>query len=373
MRSRSAPDHAALELLYDLFFVAAIVVLTFGYSHDPTIANLAWITLVFTLIWVVWVATSLVLNILGSDSALIRALVIAQILLLIAAVTAADGVYSHTLATGPLCSATLLVLAGIYWEAQRIRPEFKSFSTPRIWACVLAAPVFAFPFYSDSLYLVFWLLGLVILISPALRPHPFDSLGIDTKKLAERLGIFTAIVLGESFVKIALTATDSKLDGLVLECLLATLVIVLSIWWLYFTNISQDGESTGRTTHRFWILAHLPLHFGITGIAVAATMVILPEVSHNADGNSTWTLVLSVAIVLVALAVLKLIANEPNSRLAGAVFLAAAAVALGIGLISASQDYFDSRLAMIFMACLMFVTVLSDYLLRTSPKATVTR
>ncbi|MEX0767531.1 MAG: low temperature requirement protein A [Microthrixaceae bacterium] len=368
MRAHRTPDHAALELLYDLFFVATLAVLTFGYSHEPTLENLAWIATVFTLVWVIWVATTLVLNLLGKDSALIRALVIGQILLLIAAVTATDGVYSHTYATGPLFSVTLLFLAGIYWEAQRIRPDLKSFSTTRIWACVLAAAIFAFPFYTDPGYLIFWLLGLLILIAPALRPPALESLGIDTKKLAERLGIFTAIVLGESFVKTSLSAADSNLGGLVLECVLATLVIVLGIWWLYFANVPQDGEVSGRTAHRFWTIAHLPLHFGITGVAVGSTMAILPAVSYTAESQSTWTLVISVALVFVALAVLEFLANEQGSRLVGALFLSAAAVTLGFGVVSATRNYFDSQLATIFLAGLMAVTVVADYFVRTPPQ-----
>ena len=62
MLKRRTPAPAALELLYDLFFVAAVVVLSFGYSHDPTLENLAWSGMVFILIWAVWVATTLELN-----------------------------------------------------------------------------------------------------------------------------------------------------------------------------------------------------------------------------------------------------------------------------------------------------------------------
>ena len=166
MLKRRTPAPAALELLYDLFFVAAVVVLSFGYSHDPTLENLAWIGMVFILIWAVWVATTLVLNLLGRDSAVIRTLVIGQILLLIAAVSAADGVYDHTLLTGPLYSATLLLLAGIHWKAQQLKPELRSFSIIRIWACLAAALVFAFsPRYPDTGYLLFASLCLASLLA----------------------------------------------------------------------------------------------------------------------------------------------------------------------------------------------------------------
>ena len=365
MLKRRTPAPAALELLYDLFFVAAVVVLSFGYSHDPTLANLAWIAMVFTLIWDVWVATTLVLNLLGRDSTVIRTLVIGQILLLIAAVSAADGIYAHTLVTGPLYSVTLLLLAGIHWKAQQLKPELRSFSIIRIWACVAAALVFAFsPWYPDPGYLLLWLFGLIILISPAFRTQPLEPLGLDTKKLAERLGIFTVIMLGESFVKTSLTATESNLVGLEIECVLGAIMIVLSIWWLYFANVPAEGEVTGRTAHRFWAIVHLPLHIGIAGIAVGATMAVLPHSSHTDEANSTWTLVLSVGLVLISLAAIEFLANDRNSRKAGAFFLGAAALSGVFGIFSARRDYVDSQIATLVLAGLMVLVVCCEHFLR---------
>lgn len=365
MLKRRTPAPAALELLYDLFFVAAVVVLSFGYSHDPTLANLAWIAMVFTLIWAVWVATTLLLNVLGRDSAIIRALIIGQILLLGVAVSASDGVYAHTMATGPLYSVILLLLAGIYFQAQRIRPDLRAFSTTRIWACVLSAVVFAFsPWYPDPGYLIIWALGLLILISPALQPHGLDSFSINSAKLAERLGVFTVIMLGETFVKTSLAAADAKLISLEIECVVGAILIVLSIWWLYFANMREEGESTGRAAHRFWALAHLPLHFGIVGIAVGATMAILPNASHTDEANSTWTLVLSVSLVLLSLAAIEYLANEPGSLRASALFLGAATVALGFGAYSAKENYFDSQIATVVLGVLMVVVVVLEHFLR---------
>ena len=370
MRQRRAPAPAALELLYDLFFVAAVVVLSFGYSHDPTLANLAWIGMVFTLIWAVWVATTLVLNLLGRDSAIIRALVIGQILLLDVAVTVADGVYAHTMATGPLYSLTLLLLAGIYFQAQRIRPDLRGFAKVRIWACVLSAVVFAFsPWYPDPGYLIIWALGLFILISPALQPHGLDTLGLNSAKLAERLGVFTVIMLGESFVKTSLAAADSKLISLEVKCVVGAILIVLSIWWLYFANVPAEGEATGRTSHRFWAIAHLPLHFGIVGIAVGATMAILPHSSHTNEANSTWTLVLSVSLVLISLSAIEFLAKEQGSGRASALFLGAATVALGFGAYSARQDYLDSQIATVVLGVLMVFVVVLEHFLRRPEEA----
>ncbi len=365
MLKRRTPAPAALELLYDLFFVAAVVVLSFGYSHDPTLENLAWIGMVFILIWAVWVATTLVLNLLGRDSAVIRTLVIGQILLLIAAVSAADGVYDHTLLTGPLYSATLLLLAGIHWKAQQLKPELRSFSIIRIWACLAAALVFAFsPWYPDPGYLLLWLLGLILLISPGLQTQSLEGLGLDTKKLAERLGIFTVIMLGESFVKTSLTATESELVGLEIECVLGTIMIVLSIWWLYFANVPAEGEVTGRTAHRFWTIVHLPLHIGIAGIAVGATMAILPNASHTDEANSTWTLVISVGLVFISFAAIEFLANDKDSRRAGTLFLGAAMLSGVFGICSAWQDYVDSQIATLVLAGLMVLVVCCEHFLR---------
>ncbi|CAB5067675.1 unannotated protein [freshwater metagenome] len=171
-------------------------------------------------------------------------------------------------------------------------------------------------------------------------------------------------MLGESFVKTSLTATESELVGLEIECVLGTIMIVLSIWWLYFANVPAEGEVTGRTAHRFWTIVHLPLHIGIAGIAVGATMAILPHSSHTDEANSTWTLVLSVGLVLISLAAIEFLANDRDSRRAGALFLGAAVLSGVFGIFSARRDYLDSQIATLVLAGLMVLVVCCEHFLR---------
>ena len=252
---RGEPPSAALELFYDLVFVAAVVVLSDSFSHSPSLEDLAWLSVVFAMIWIVWLQTALLFNLCSrrpdiSTHDLTRVLVLAQMLLLIlAAVSAADGVELHSEYVGPLFAALLVVLGG---DALVRRPQgagpgpLRPQPHDRLRHRRRAVPALT-PLYPDPGYLVPWALGAMAVVIPSLRPDPFAGHAVDTEHLVERFGAFTIIMLGETFVKAGLTASEGEMEGLDVLVLVGTFVIVFSIWWLYFADVPRSGPPT---THR---------------------------------------------------------------------------------------------------------------------------
>jgi low temperature requirement protein LtrA len=352
------PSAASLELFYDLIFVAAIVVLSDSFSHSPTMEDFGWLAIVFAMMWLVWMQTSLLFNLSESDSHLRRFLILGQmVLIVLAAVSASDGVYEHSEYVGPIYAAILLLLALMHWHTSSRDPELQRFARQRMVACVVGALIFvATPLYPDPGYLIPWILGFLVVLAPSLRPDPMGGRSIDREHLVERFGAFTIIMLGESFVKTALTASEGQMEGLDLICLVGTFVIVFSIWWLYFANVPEVGPRAGHAGHTAWMMAHLPLHLCIVGIAVGAAKAI------NLPGNELEAEVipyLSVPLVgvLVTLAALELLSGSAFSRRITAILLAAAALTLGLGLFATYTDPDGIEATSLALAAIMVVTV----------------
>lgn len=356
---RGEPPSAALELFYDLVFVAAVVVLSDSFSHSPGFADLVWLSIVFSMIWIVWLQTALLFNLCSrrpdiSTHDLIRVMVLAQMLLLIlAAVSAADGVERHSEFVGPLFAALLAVLGAMHWFLARKEPGLAGYARSRMIGCGVGAVLFALtPWYPDPGYLVPWALGAVAVVIPSLRPDPFAGPRVDTEHLVERFGAFTIIMLGETFVKAGLTASEGEMEGLDVLVLVSTFVIVFSIWWLYFADVPRSGPPFTHRGHLAWMMVHLPLHLATVGVAVGVAKVITGEETRITPEVIPY-LTVPLVIVLVCMAVLESLSGDRGPDRVVTVIAVAAALVAVVGLLGRFTDPAGLELTSLALAAIM--------------------
>ena len=352
------PPAVTLELFYDLIFVAAVVVLSDSFSHSPTLEDFGWLAIVFGLIWLVWMQTSLLFDLADADSNAMRFMVLGQMMLIVlAAVSASDGTVEHSEYVGPIYAAILVLLAVMHVHTTRLDPEMHVYARRRIVACLVAAVIFALTvLYPDPGYLVFWAIGFLIVLAPSLHPDPLGGRWVDKEHLVERFGAFTIIMLGESFVKTALTASEGEMVGLDVISLTGTFLIVFAVWWLYFADVPEAGPPAGAAGHTAWMMTHLPLHLAIVGIAVGAA-----RASNSPEGELRPEVVpyLTVPLVCVmfALAVLELLARRPGQRPVAVLYVGTAMVVGLIGLVATTTDPRGIEGTSLALAGVMIATV----------------
>lgn len=369
---RGEPPSAALELFYDLIFVAAVVVLSDSYSHSPSPEDLAWLSIVFCMIWIVWLQTALLFNQCArrpdiSTHDLTRVLVLLQMLLLIlAAVSAADGLELHSEYVGPIFAGLLGVLAGMHWFVARKEPGLWPYARRRLIGCAVGAVLFALtPLYPDPGYLLPWALGALAVVVPSLRPDPFAGPRLDTEHLVERFGAFTIIMLGETFVKAGLTASQGEMEGLDVLVLLSTFVIVFSIWWLYFADVPRSGPPSTFRGHLGWMFVHLPLHLATVGVAVGVSKAISGEHTEITPEVVPY-LTVPLVVVLVCMAVLEGLSGDRGPDRVVAVIAVAAGLVATIGLVGRFTDPAGLELTSVSLAAVMVGAALMGRRLRTA-------
>ncbi len=369
-RRPGAPSAAALELFYDLVFVAAVVVLSHSYSVSPTAGDLVWLVLVFALIWITWLQTSLLFNVHRTARLTMRLLVLAQMLFLVlAAVSASDGSYRHSEYAGPLLGVIVLVLTVMQWRAEHEDAELRTYTRPRRAGNVVAAVLLlSTPLWPDPWYIVGWLAAIAAILVPTVRPDPLAGARRDREHLVERFGAFTIIMLGESFVKTALTATEEQMEGLDLICLAGTFVIVFAIWWIYFADVPVSGPPTHHRGHQAWMLLHLPLHLAIVGIAVGtARVVLIPE--HSIAEGAIPYLAIPLAAVLFCLALIAWLSDTGRTGLVVAVHLVAAVAVGVIGTVAAVTDPGGIEGTSVVLAAVMVLVVVAITRIRATAGA----
>lgn len=357
---RGAPSPAALELFYDLVFVAAVVVLSHSYSVSPTASDLIWLVLVFVVIWMTWLQSSLLFNVHRSQRLTMRLMVLAQMLLLVlAAVSASDGTYRHSEYVGPILGAILVVMSGMQWLAERDDPDLRGYTRPRIVGNVVAAILlFSTPLWGDSLYVVGWLLAIAAVLVPSLRPDPLAGARRDREHLVERFGAFTIIMLGESFVKTALTATEDQMEGLDLIALGGTFVIVFAIWWIYFADVPVTGPPKDHRGHQAWMLLHLPLHLAIVGIAVGTARVVLIE-DEAVARHAIPYLTIPLSAVLVCLALISWLTSSRPTAPVIVVHLGGAVAVAIVGTVASVVDPAGIEATSVVLAAIMVAVVVA--------------
>ena len=169
-----------------------------------------------------------------------------------------------------------------------------------------------------------------IVIVVALGPYlamRVKSPAIRDEHLGERMGQLVLILLGESFLKVALAVAKGhgKPEYVLLG---AAFFTVFSMWALYF-----NSAITGLVPHsiariRTWLLGHLVVGVGALGLAVGITYLTVLEPHSELPDTATLLVSIPLLLILVGFAVVEFAVPAPQRavpwvRVGGAVIVAA--------------------------------------------------
>lgn len=367
-----------LELLFDLTFVAAVQAvvtqLAHGIEGDHIAEALPNFLMVFFAIWWAWLTFTWFASAYDTDDVPYRLLTMLQmggVLVLAAGVPAAftDGDYLlitlgyfimrialiaqwlRAAAQDPEGRATALrYAAGIgFVQALWIVRLFVAVDLPlgaqvAIFA-LLAGCELAVPLWAERRGLSRW------------HPH----------HIAERYGLFTIILLGESVlaatvgVQAIVTAGDASGEFVLLAA--SGLALLFGIWWVYYLEPAGDGLERRRQRSFIWGFGHYVVFAALAALG-AGLEVGVRSLGHEVEIDSTtvaYSIAIPVAVFLVAMQVLyrPLLGSETVIR--PATSLVGAAVVLMIPLLAPVLSFGVSVLLItLVVAAIITVTVLQQ-------------
>ncbi len=286
-RSASEPHRPAttLELFFDLCFVVAVAQASSALHHalaeNHVGHGLLGFLLVFFAIWWAWMNFTWFASAYDTDDVPYRLATMVQmagVLVLAAGVPRAFDSGDFTVVTlGYVVMRFALV--GQWLRAAHGDPERRAtarrfaaggtavqigwilrLSLPQSWLlpafAVLALAELAVPVWGERAAPTIW--------------HPGH--------IAERYGLFSIIVLGES-VLAATTAVQSALDAghdlaLLLSVAAAGLVIVFSMWWLYFDRSAADSMLASLRQAFLWGYGHLAVFASAAAVGAGLQVAV---------------------------------------------------------------------------------------------------
>ena len=300
MRARD-PDEAhraatPLELLFDLTFVVAVAAVVPELAHavvdDHPIEGAVGYILVFFGIWWAWMNFTWFASAFDCDDALYRVLTMVQmggVLVLAAGVAPAfEGGDFTTAVAGYVLMRVALVAQWL--RVARSVPEYRMnalrYAIPiaavqLLWIARLALP-------QPVSIVTFIVLGIVELLIPVYADRR-ETTPWHPQHIAERYGLFTIIVLGES----VLAATNALLvaksvTGLSFELTViavAGLVLLFACWWLYFLESDAPRLAERRERAFIWGYGHFFVFAALAAVGAGIEATIEAS-AHDVEASS---------------------------------------------------------------------------------------
>lgn len=362
-----------LELFFDLIFVAAIIQLGDALSSEVTsthhaLGPFARFCALFTPLWVSWTGFTFFANRFDVDDFLHRLLVFLLMGSMGCVAVAAPGAFDGTSTPFALAvGSSFAVVSMMHLRAMRHGGDARDYCI--FWGAVFAtaAGLWAVSvFVPNPVNYAFWVLGtLAVLASPigARSRALSERYPIDMEHLAERYGLLTIIVLGESFVKVLTYLTEggyaASLYGLSKGG--GVLLVTCSIWWIYFDDVAGSELKEERGDWFMWLYGHLPLAFGMTAVGVALKKAIGFDLGEPAPTEYRALLTLALVTTFVAVSLLDSVTLRREAQLSDRarvnVRLASAAL---IAVIGGAGDRMSALTYLTFLTVICVGQVLFD-------------
>jgi low temperature requirement protein LtrA len=291
-----------LELFFDLVFVFAVTQVSHVLVDHTDATALAHTLVLTTAVWWVWINTTWSINWLSPDVGWVRGMLITLMLFGLLMSSAIPDAFGDR---GVLFAAALIIMEVgrslfTVLAFARFRPDHAlNFARITIWQCVagvlwilgaFAAPdarlglwVAALVFYSSGPVLRFWV--------PVLGRAGMDTWDISGEHMAERVGLFFILSLGESILVTGGSFSEGTVDVVHTLGLVAAFTGTVLMWFLYFNHSQRGGsdymrkvEQPGAVARVAYTYVPLVMVFGVVLAAVADALMM----KDPGGPNSVW-------------------------------------------------------------------------------------
>ncbi|MBM2617273.1 low temperature requirement protein A [Actinoplanes sp. LDG1-06] len=307
MRARSADEpHRAstpLELFFDLCFVVAVSLAAAPLHHNlaegHVLIALRGFLMVFFAIWWAWMNFTWFASAYDTDDDVYRLTTLVQIAGALVLAAGVDSAFEHSDFTEITIGYVVMRLALVAQWLRAARSDPQRRATALRYATGIAAVQVLWllrlllPAESAATVPVFVALVLLELAVPVWAENaPGGPTTFHPRHIAERYGLFTLIVLGESVMAATVAfhdAFDERAEyaaGLT-RLAVSGVVIVFALWWIYFDR-SAHRLLTSLRTSILWGYGHYFI-FGSAAAVGAGLALAVDHVTDHAEISATLT------------------------------------------------------------------------------------
>ena len=282
-----------LELLFDLVFVIAVSqdasALHHGIAEGHTAEATLGFAMLFFAIWWAWMNFTWFASAYDTDDVPYRLAVFVQ---LSGALIIAAGVQQAFVGQYAMVTIGYLVmrLAGVaqWLRAARADAEHRTTAyryalgisiVQALWIARLALP--------EGWQLAAFVVLIIADMAVPIWAERTNTTSWHAEHIAERYGLFTIIVLGESLLSGSLAIQSAMqtgdLSGALATTIIGGLLIVFSMWWLYFDQPTHELLTSLRSAF-IWGYGHLFVFASAAAVGAGLAVVVDYTTNHAAIG-----------------------------------------------------------------------------------------
>jgi low temperature requirement protein LtrA len=317
-----------LELLFDLCFVVAVAQVSnemhHYLAHGDAASVLPTYVAVFFAIWWAWMSFTWFASAYDTDDVAYRIATLVQITGALVLAAGVPRAFEHHDFAIIVAGYTIMRVGLISQWLRAAYGHAEGRSTALRYAVGLAS--------SQALWLGWLFLPAAwqMVVFPALALYDVATppwaerrraIGWHPHHIAERYGLFTLIVLGESILAATLavqSALDEHQAGVGLFAVAGGgLLTVFAMWWLYFAKPAHEFLTASNRASYLWGYGHYFVFASAAGVG-AGIAVNVDLVSHHAEGITAAvaaaTITVPVAIFLLVLWLLQVRPHQAGRR-----------------------------------------------------------
>lgn len=253
-----------LELFYDVAFVALVAQLTYlGYAHHHSFTDIFSLFIIGYIIFLTWWATTANRNLQPNettgDKLFIQLQMVAAFFMSVTMASVFEGDYTGFFVT----LAVLRILqGGMLLRMYLLHPETRPKTYNILEGFFLGASLWLVGAFLPAPYnfILFSMALIIDILTPLTKGKGNTRRYLNVYHLQERLGLFLMLVIGESMIVVALANTTAGLSAVEPTVVLSGLIMMVSLWWLYFAH--ADLHSGVRPKNLFLFLHSHGFLFG---------------------------------------------------------------------------------------------------------------
>jgi low temperature requirement protein LtrA len=288
-----------VELFFDLVFVFAVTQISHSLLHHLTWSGALQAAMMAMAVWWSWIYTSWVTNWIDPERVPVRlALFVLMALGLLMSISLPEAFGERGLLFAVAFVATHLFRSGfMLWASRNNAMLFRNFQRIILWQLLSGAFWIGGAVSEGDLRVGLWLAALALeYISPAcyyrvpgMGRANVDEWTVEGGHLAERVGLFVIICLGESLLITGATFAETPWTAEVIGAAVVAFIGTVAMWWIYFSaahdaasEVISKADNPGVLARRAYTYCPILIVAGIIVTAVGDELSLVHPSSHVA-------------------------------------------------------------------------------------------
>ncbi|MFK4056471.1 low temperature requirement protein A [Brevundimonas sp. NPDC046655] len=257
MRARRAGEHAKVgfvELFFDLVFVFAITQVSHLLLAHLTPLGALEAAILLAAVWWVWIDTSWITNWLDPERGPVRLMLFGLMAAGLVMSTSLPEAFGDKGLTFACAFAAIQVGRSLFtlWAVRGSPMQKANFLRISAWSLLGAIFWIGGGLAEGQTRLLIWLVALLLEFTAPAVGYVVPGLGrsntaewdVEGAHLAERVGLFVIICLGESIVVTGATFANLTWTPPVVVAFASALTTAITMWWLFFNEAHEAAAET---------------------------------------------------------------------------------------------------------------------------------